>query len=123
MKINLEKLALCKQPLKKLGGVDLGSPAVNFKLMGIYSSVEAETEKYIELQKKIIEKYRSKEEKEEIIIPFDSVESFNCEMLQAGALEIELDWEIISCGIEMLAGFTANDMQALNGVFINIKGE
>lgn len=123
MKIKLEKIANSINSLRKLANVDLGTPTLNFKFMGVLSTVETEVKKYIELQKSIIEKYRDKEKKNDIIIPFESIDEFNKDMQEAGSIEIELEWETVDCRIDILKGFTANDMQASNGLFINIKGE
>ncbi len=123
MKIKLEKIANSINSARKLANVDLGTPTLNFKFMGVLSTVETEVKKYIELQKNIIEKYRDKEKKNDIIIPFESIDEFNKDMQEAGSIEIELEWETVDCRIDILNGFTANDMQALNDLFINIKGE
>lgn len=123
MKIKLEKIANSINSARKLANVDLGTPTLNFKFMGVLSTVETEVKKYIELQKNIIEKYRDKEKKNDIIIPFESIDEFNKDMQEAGSIEIELEWETVDCRINILNGFTANDMQALNDLFINIKGE
>lgn len=123
MKTNLEKIANSIKAVKKLADVDLGSPTLNFKFMSVAVTADAETKKYIQLQKNIIEKYRDKTKKDDIVIPFDSVNDFNKDMREAGTIEVELGWEPIACKVDALAGFTANDMQTINGLYINIEGE
>lgn len=123
MKTNLQTIAKCTASVRKLADIDLGSPKENYRFMNVIHSVEEESKKFIELQRGIVEKYRDSEQKEDIYIPVESIESFNREMQEAGEIAVELDWDAVDCSIHLLNGFTANDMQCLDGVFINIKGE
>lgn len=123
MKTNLQTIANCASALNKLAGIDLGSPKENYRFMEVINKAQSESKKFIELQRGIVEKYRDSEQKEDIYIPVESIESFNREMQEAGEIAVELDWDAVDCSIHLLNGFTANDMQCLDGVFINIKGE
>lgn len=123
MKISLDKLADSARAIKKLADFDFGEPALNYKFMGVLETVDSETKKFMELRKKIIEKFRDKEKGEDIFIPFDQAEAFNKEMVAAGNVEIEINWDATDADLSMLKGFTANDMRCLDGSFLNIKGE
>lgn len=123
MKINLKTIADCSNAVKKLAAVDLGSPQENYRFMSVVRAVQDESKKFIDLQRNIVEKYRDQSKANELVIPFESIDAFNQEMLDAGEIEIAIDWDCVDCRIDMLTGFTAGEMQSLDGLFINIKGE
>lgn len=123
MKTNLQTIANCASALNKLAGIDLGSPKENYRFMEVINKAQSESKKFIELQRNIVEKYRDSEQKEDIYIPACNIDLFNREMQESGEIEVEMDWDIVDCSINLLSGFTANDMKCLDGVFINIKGE
>lgn len=123
MKTTLEQLTNSLGAIKKLAGIDLGAPSLNYKFMSVISTAEAESKKHVELQKTIVEKYRDMSKTDDIYIPFENIDIFNKEMEEAGRIEVELKWDVIDCSIDALVGFSANDMKALDGIFINIKGE
>ena len=121
MKITLEEITNSVSSIKKLSAFDFGMPKLNYKFINVVDTVEKESKKLIELRRKIIEKYRDNENKDEIIIPIDKIEDFNKEMNDAGALKIEIAWEAVDVFVDSLSGFTANDMKSIDGKFINIK--
>jgi len=123
MKISLEELANSTNAIKKLADFDFGEPALNYKFMSVLEAVESETKKFIELRKKIIEKYRDKDKTEDIFIPLEKAELFNNEMTETGSVETEISWDAVDADLSVLKGFTANDMRNLDGKFLNIKGE
>lgn len=120
MKITLDEIMNAVPSIKKLAVFDFGTPKLNYKFINVVDSAERESKKLIELRKKIIEKYRD-HDKDEIFIPVEKIEDFNKEMNEAGALEIEIAWEMVDMFVNNLSGFTANDMKCIDGKFINIK--
>lgn len=121
MKITLDEITNAVPSIKKLAAFDFGTPKLNYKFINVVDAAEEESKKLIELRKKIIEKYRDNDKKDEIFIPVDKLENFNKEMSEAGSLEIEISWEVVDMFVDSLSGFTANDMKCIDGKFINIK--
>lgn len=120
MKITLTELTNCVGALRKLSDKDMGEPMLNYKLMTVLDVCNSESKKFVDLQKKIIDKYKEDTTDNSIIIPTDSINNFNAEMLEAGKIEIELDWTAPKFNINDLAGFTAKDLKNLSGKFIEI---
>lgn len=121
MKITLTELTNCTNALRKLSEKDMGEPILNYRLMNVLDVCNAESKKFIDLQKKIIDKYKEDTTDNSIIIPAESINDFNTEMLEAGKIEIELDWTAPKFNINDLAGFTAKDLKNLSGKFIEIE--
>lgn len=121
MKITLTELTNCTNALRKLSEKDMGEPILNYRLMNVLDVCNAESKKFIDLQKKIIDKYKEDTTDNSIIIPTESINDFNTEMLEAGKIEIELDWTAAKFNINDLAGFTAKDLKNLSGKFIEIE--
>lgn len=91
MKITLNELTNSVQAVNKLSAFDFGTPKLNYKFMSVVETVEAESKKLIDLHRKVIEKYRDKECKDSIVIPFENTAAFNDEMMSADNLAIELE--------------------------------
>lgn len=121
MKITLTELTNCTVALRKLSEKDMGEPILNYRLMNILDVCNAESKKFIDLQKKIIDKYKDDTTNDSIIIPTENINAFNKEMIDAGKIEIELDWTAPKFNIKDLAGFTAKDMKCLADKFIEIE--
>lgn len=121
MKITLTELTNCTRALRKLSEKDMGEPILNYRLMNILDVCNAESKKFIDLQKKIIDKYKDDTTNDSIIIPTENINAFNKEMIDAGKIEIELDWTAPKFNIKDLAGFTAKDMKCLADKFIEIE--
>lgn len=121
MKITLTELTNCAGALRKLSEKDMGEPILNYRLMNILDVCNAESKKFIDLQKKIIDKYKENTTNDSIIIPTENINAFNKEMIDAGKIEIELDWTAPKFNIKDLAGFTAKDMKCLTDKFIEIE--
>lgn len=121
MKITLTELTNCAGALRKLSEKDIGEPILNYRLMNILDVCNAESKKFIDLQKKIIDKYKDDTTNDSIIIPTENINAFNKEMIDAGKIEIELDWTAPKFNIKDLAGFTAKDMKCLADKFIEIE--
>lgn len=121
MKITLTELTNCTNALRKLSEKDMGEPILNYRLMNVLDVCNAESKKFIDLQKKIIDKYKEQTTDDSIIIPTENINAFNKEMLDAGKIEIELDWTAPKFNIKDLAGFTAKDMKCLADKFIEIE--
>ena len=121
MKITLTELTNCAGALRKLSEKDMGEPILNYRLMNILDVCNAESKKFIDLQKKIIDKYKEQTTDDSIIIPTENINAFNKEMIDAGKIEIELDWTAPKFNIKDLAGFTAKDMKCLADKFIEIE--
>ncbi len=121
MKITLTELTNCAGALRKLSEKDMGEPILNYRLMNILDVCNAESKKFIDLQKKIIDKYKDDTTNDSIIIPTENINAFNKEMIDAGKIEIELDWTAPKFNIKDLAGFTAKDMKCLADKFIEIE--
>lgn len=120
MKITLTELTNCAGTLHKLSDKDMGEPVLNYRLMNVLDVCNAECKKFVDLQKKIIDKYKEDTTDNSIIISNENINSFNTEMLEAGKIEIELDWTAPKFNINDLAGFTAKDLKNLSGKFIEI---
>ena len=121
MKITLTELTNCAGALRKLSEKDMGEPILNYRIMNILDVCNAESKKFIDLQKKIIDKYKEQTTDDSIIIPTENINAFNKEMIDAGKIEIELDWTAPKFNIKDLAGFTAKDMKCLADKFIEIE--
>lgn len=121
MKITLTELTNCTNALRKLSEKDMGEPILNYRLMNILDVCNAESKKFIDLQKKIIDKYKENTTNDSIIIPTENINAFNKEMLDAGKIEIEIEWTAPKFNINDLAGFTAKDLKNLSGKFIEIE--
>lgn len=121
MKITLTELTNCTNALRKLSEKDMGEPILNYRLMNVLDVCNAESKKFIDLQKKIIDKYKEQTNDDSIIIPTENINSFNTEMLDAGKIEIEIEWTAPKFNINDLAGFTAKDLKNLSGKFIEIE--
>ena len=123
MKITLETLANCFQSIIKLSNFDLGDPKTNFRFMGVIDTIETQAKKYNKLRRDILEKYGNNDGSDYYAILPEKQDVCNKELNDLGAVEIDLDWDIIDRPIKSLKGFTAIDMKCLNGTFINIKGD
>jgi len=123
MKITLEQINNTISAVKKLGRMDLGSVKDNYRLMKVSDDMMEESNKYLALYLKTMEKYGTPREDGDFNVPADSIENVYRELEEIAKIEVELDWEPIPAKLEMLRGFTAQDMKVLDGVFITIETE
>lgn len=123
MKLTLNDLVNSSNSIDKLSMLDLGSASLNFKFMGVVESVKNNVQKYYSLTQKAMEKYCDKKKSKDgrYSIPTENVEKLNKELSDISNIEIDIDWTPVEAEVDRLTGFTAKDMQTLNGKFITIR--